>query len=105
MTAPITNTPALDAEKVRRALAAAGYCAARVGFSSEFGTATLATSGYVVTEGDATHGPRVEWDQRLSDDEMEAKLEALSNALERAGMQVWWEEDVWALRVSLPVTT
>lgn len=104
MTAPITNTPALAAERVRQVLAAAGFPAARTGTAPDFGARPVATAGYVVTEGDADHGPRVEWDQRIGADAMEAKLEQLADVLEAAGLRVAWDQDVWALQVSLPVT-
>lgn len=95
MTAPITNTPALAAEQVRRVLAAAGFPAARTGAAADFGTRPVVTAGYVVTEGGAaTAGPLVNWDQRLSDDALDAKLVELQAALTAAGFQVERETQV-----------
>lgn len=100
MTAPITNTPAHDAERVRRVLADAGFPAARTGAAADYGARPIATAGYVVTEGDGVRGPCVTWSHRMAADDMEAQLERLADALEAAGLCVEWEENVWALRVA-----
>ena len=89
MTHPTTSAPAQAAEKVRKALADAGFPAARVGTSPDYGARPVAVAGYVVTEGAPTAGPIVTWDQpRLSADELDAKLAELETALTDAGFHV-----------------
>ena len=87
------------AERVRVALAAAGFPAARIGHTPDFGRAPIAIAGYVVTEGTAGHGPRVQWDQRLTAEDMETKLEQIREALDAAGLHAEWVDKAWELEV------
>jgi hypothetical protein len=107
---PITSAPAAAADRVRQVLAAAGFPAARVGTSPDYGARPVVTAGYVVTEGDAQGPTRVEWEQRLTADQLEAKLDELEAALTAAGFEVQpeirvgkdgeeeygWTLEVWA---------
>lgn len=95
----LTSYPAEAAERVRAALAAAGFPAARIGRTTDYGRSVVAVAGYVVTEGTSGHGPRVQWDQRLTADEMAAKLEEIRDALDEAGLYAEWVEKAWELEV------
>lgn len=99
MNRPLTTEPLLAAERVRTALAAAGFPAARVGNASDYGAPALLIAGYVVVEGSGEAGPRVQWHQRLDADALEAKLEQLREALAAARLPAQWVENAWELEV------
>lgn len=87
------------AERVRVALAAAGFPAARIGRTPDLSHPPIAIAGYIVTEGTTGHGPRVQWDQRLTAEDMEAKLEQIRETLNAAGLHAEWVEKAWELEV------
>lgn len=93
--------PAVPAERVRRALAAAGFPAARVGRTQDQRSATLVIAGYVVLEGSGASGPRVQWHQRLDADALEDKFEEMRTALRAEGFDAEWVEGAWELEVSV----
>lgn len=95
----ILFAPASAADRVCLVLAAAGFPVARIGIALEAGARPITVAGYRVEHGRAGRGPRVTWDQRLSADAMEAKLEQLADALEAAGLRVAWEDRAPALEV------
>lgn len=97
----LTSYPAAAAERVRAALAAAGFPAARIGRTADHGRAPIAIAGYVVTEGTGGHGPRVQWDQRLTADDMAARLEEVRETLDAAGLHAERVEKAWELEVQV----
>jgi hypothetical protein len=96
---PLTTDPAVAAERVRAALAAAGFPAARVGRTQDQRGAMLVIAGYVVVEGTGTSGPRVQWHQRLDAEALERKFEQMLTALRAAGLDAEWVEQAWELEV------
>lgn len=98
---PLTTDPAVAAERVRVALAAAGFPAARVGHTQDQRGAMLVIAGYVVVEGVSGSGPRVQWHQRLEAGPLEDKFEQIRTALRAAGMGAEWVEQAWELEVSV----
>lgn len=96
------NSAEIAAERVRHTLTALGCPAARIGRTTTgYGARIIAIAGYMVTAGTPGHGPRVQWDQNLTADELWAKLEEIRVALTGAGMRAEWIEGEWALEVGL----
>lgn len=98
---PQTTDPAVAAERVRIALAAAGFPAARVGRTQDQRGAMLVIAGYVVVEGVGGSGPRVQWHQHLDADALEREFEKMRTALRAAGLDAEWVEDAWELEVAV----
>lgn len=99
MNSPLTTDPILAAERVRVALAAAGFPAAKVGRTQDHTGRMLVVAGYVVIEGSEQGGPRVQWHQMLGVEELTAKFEQLREALAAAGMRAEWVDEAWELVV------
>lgn len=91
------NSAEIAAEHVRHTLTTRGYPPARTARTNNHLGRTLNTAGYTVTPGPDGHGPRVEWDQQLTDDELWAKLEELRVVLGDAGIHAEWIDGEWAL--------
>lgn len=94
------NSNEIAAERVRHTLTTRGYPAARTGRTATgYGARIIAIAGYMVTPGTPGHGPRVQWDQHLTADELWAKLEQIRVTLGDAGMRAQWVEGEWELEV------
>lgn len=80
----LTSDPAHAAQRVREALTAAGFPAARTAHASDPAVRPLMIAGYTVDEGPDCVST-VAWQQRLSADEWDAKLVEIALALTAAG--------------------